>query len=277
MTLTQKTPTAIKVGTTDVSKVYLGTTLIRQKIVDWDIDFLIVGWWWAWWSNYYDGSNSYSTTWWWWAWGFVECSNVTLPKGSYNVVVGCGGVWCPLNCANWWNGWNSSFNGVVAYWGWGWWWYCKVWSNWASWWWGGCTKSWWSWCQWYSWGTAWTKWWGWWWAWWAGASWDNEGVWGIWKYSEISWEWCWYAWWGGWVAWKTAECCNCGTMYCWWWGRGNYTAGGECACRSVGTEWQPWVVIIRYPTNCWTATWGTMVTCNWYNIHTFTSNGTFSY
>jgi hypothetical protein len=49
-------------------------------------------------------------------------------------------------------------------------------------------------------------------------------------------------------------------------------------------NWCQWIAIVRYPTD-WSywitcATWWTVTTCtiNWveYNIHTFTSNGTFT-
>ena len=280
MWLSQQELANVTLGNTDINKVYLGTNLIRQRITDWTVDFLVVGWWWAWWSNYYDWSAFNSTTWWWGAWWFVECTWVSLPKWSHSVIVGCWGLGTPTNCANWCNGCLSCFDWVIAYWG-GWWgWRCKVWSAWASGWWWGSGKSWWWWCQWRSWWTAWAKWW---WGWWAWGNWyswdasDTPWMWWIWKSSSISWESCWYAWWGWWAVGKFEPCRNCWMdYYLWWWNWNNNAADTSCASR-CGCPWMPWVVIIRYPSGCWTATWWTMVTCNWYNIHTFTDNGTFSF
>lgn len=266
-----------------------------------NIDVLVVWWWWSgWWSKYINSRNWYPN-WWGWGWGWWV---IEVLKGSFWNFYGnsvCVQVWC----ASWWcNRWCDSYFGALkACWGWKWgrWRYSDPWEDgsttWWSWWgWGTCPWSWNQWCpwiswQWYAWADAcpWQwAWWGWW-AWWP-AIWCN---WGIWYLSCITWTPTYYGWGWGW-GWHSSDACawvwwcwwwwpwaycwwvvnnKCGTYY-WWWGWG-------ATCDSWGWPWYQWIVIVRYPTDWsyWftTATWwNCCVTCNWYKIHCFTSNWTFT-
>ena len=232
--------------------------------------YLIVWWWW--WGNAY-------TNWaWWWGWWWdVKCGRVDLERwcsypvciwawGAWGVYWNCGGCpWCP-----------SCFNWIVACW------------------WQGCTTGFvngnpsWSWCAWGS-GCGACSWGWWWWAWWKGnrvPSYLHGGTWWAWKY----WYWWWGWWWGcgttwDWWAWcdgggdgwtlRTSQChpwCNATNYWGWWW----WGAKSSGACGAWGAGCQ-WVVDICYI--CWshTATWGnSCYLCNWYCVHRFTSNGTFT-
>lgn len=211
----------------------------------------------------------------------------------------------------WWGGWKSSYGGA-----WGWWVYLwekvgiwekssfcvSIWAAWSS---GsdGCptsidtfpVASGWGgagWYSWWAWGTVWAD--------------LNNCDWGTWTCQD-------YVWWGGWwwargVWWEWRGCSDWGRVYSWnwgkwlksditgviayywWWGAGsNSHSWGTCGTTCCGCgvwawlQWgaQSWLAIVRYPTD-WSywihcATWGDCVyTCNWYTIHCFTCDGTFT-
>lgn len=249
------------------------------------VEALIVAWWW---SGWWDG---YCAAWGGWAW-WVIYSNALSVCEINTVVVwkwwvgGEGG-----RCSNCWG--NSSINDVVAIGGgrgisganWCWW----SWGGWqcGSWWWAGIAPQGTSWGNW-----ACYSWWGGGWAWGNGCNWGCKIWWNgwLWFLSCIEWMNKCYAWWGwgfgcctkwigcywgwDWGTWNGVEKWTNATT-CWSWGWGS---GRSCRC------WGSWgcgVVIIRYPTD-WsfginTSSWGnSCYTCNWYCIHCFTSNWTFT-
>lgn len=242
---------------------------------------VLVVWWWGGW-----GWARCSYGWWWWgAWGTRIRNEYWLQWTSIAVTVGAwwgGGCACSNYCD--WCDWSPScFWIVVANWGCGWggcwgvgwnsgnwytWWACVHYADRTSWWW-------WAWAGWNGcgwgadcyWGNGWVwhlydieesdiiYWWGWWWGWCtAGWSWTNGG-WGWAGWNGGGWNWTDWTWWGW-----------------WWWASTNTTW-------QAGWNWGSWVVIVKYIDNwmdgIFCATWWTVTCCNWYKIHTFTSDWTF--
>lgn len=246
------------------------------------VEALIVAWWGS-------GANGGSLSTWWWGWAWWVIYSQSLAIDKTNTVV----VWA------WWvsgNGWDSCINNVVAY-GWGRWW-VGTWCPWWSWGWWGFDNSCYAWwyylgiMQWHcGWGSACRGWWGWGWAWWNGAAWACRVWWGWWLWIISCIEWankCYAGWWWGygyctiwagcywggnwWKSWNS-KWCNATTCWSWWWGSGM----SNC----TGGNWGWWVVIIRYPTNWsyWITSstgWNRCYVCNWYCIHCFSSNWTFT-
>lgn len=264
---------------------------ITDRIVYPTADILIV-WWWGWW-----GAACCKAEWqWWWGWAVIEEHHYLLGWCSISVVVGAWWAWwCAADsCCDWCNWWNSCFWTLIANWGTGGWGkrnasatsYSQNWTSW-SWnlWWDSIALAW-SW-----WGWNWSRWCRWayimcaasawqftWWDWWAGSAsnmtWQTAVYWWWWGWGWECVYWYWQWWWGNWwIAWH-AWCAW--TNWTWWW----WGWGWQCAAayRAWWNGWS-WVVVIRYwenwecGINC--ATWGTVTCCNWYIIHTFTSDWTF--
>lgn len=249
------------------------------------VDVLIVGGGWA------GGSTCGACVWWGgWAWWFVECMNVELDRDAYYIKIWWGWVWVSgCNGRNWWN---SYFGDkIIAYW-WGWGAYSINASNpWGSWWWMwnyitgsiNIVNGW-------EWRPIWLQghnWWYWvtccaigaWW-WWAGWPWGMLWWWHNWipiflpiwwvgRKSDINWEV--YAVWGS-GTWINTCALPHPQNYtsCWsWWDAWNNGTNTGCS-----GKW--WIVVIRYPTECWyDFVWGTKTTSGDYTIHTFTSSGFF--
>lgn len=235
---------------------------IYDKLLPPRADILVVGWGWAWWAMY-------GCAWWaWWGGWVVELSNYLLCDNSYCVVVG--NWWTKVYNWDWWNWWTSCFWTITA-------------SGWCGWIWGGV---WWTSWNWYNgtgsdrsyyaggwWGSNWPAW---------NGSWCNWWNWWLWYISYISWSKQSYAW--GWAWWG---CKANGIAYDWWWSGTNSDAiwcgwwwwGKGAECGWCWWNWWNWVVIVRYWQNWWCgincATWWTVTCCNWYVIHTFTSDWTF--
>lgn len=116
------------------------------------------------------------------------------------------------------------------------------------------------------------------WGWWA------VGAWGRWIWASGASCTVWWNWW----EWVISDITGC-VGYYGYGGAGSshngcWTQGYTCVWYGVGwyrsTSACQWVAIIRYPSD-WSywiscATGGTVTTCNWYTIHTFTCNGTFT-
>ena len=233
-----------------------------------------------------------------WAWGVPICyaSNCC----TWN-------QWCSSSFWNivaiWWGAGGQDFCGSANYA----WWLPNRWCNWA---WGGgatyrntcCMSISWYWLAWWKGGTGAScrSWWG----GWAGG--DGSAWWGlsnanwwIWISSDISWETQRYGWWGGWGSkcasatyighgmcwgWDGWCCCNwcqpwCNATYYGWGGWGAWQ--GNCAGYYTWWRWCQWIVIVRYANDgsYWinSATgWNTCYECNWYCIHCFTSDWTFT-
>lgn len=253
-----------------LKQIYLWENLVADGA--YYADALIV-WGWGGWNNAA----------WGWAWAVIY--REMTPLRAENCVI----VWA------WWAEWclwcKSSLWWIKADWGWVWNTAYPATCNWSAWGW-----SYWNghWTYWNNWSPAWTEWsyttctgcWAWWWAWWEWwwpSQW-GQGWW-IWKKIEFSnWTSAYYAygWWGA----SRFDCYNCSQYsHCWWGATCNYCGSGWwgwwlCDCWTCWWKaWKDWVVVVMYPTD-WSywihcATWGTVTTCNWYTVHTFTSDWTF--
>ena len=214
---------------------------------------------------------------WWWGWGDVKCWIYSTTSCTHTIVVWCGGERVTTDNTPWNPWWDSCLNEVVAKW------------------WCGWERDWWnsgSWCIWGAYRTTCGS--GWWWAW-AGWNWNapssND-------YGGNGWLWlCWYGGWWGWASYRASACqCYRWKWCCWWWngatGSSNSSANTWCPATTCGSgwwgwwsggswAWAAWVVDICYPTD-WSfwftvATWwDSCYTCDWYCVHRFTSNWTFT-
>ena len=230
-------------------------------------------------SCYYKCVDAIEQGWWdifvkalwvWWGWGWDK--NYFWRWGGWweviNAIINAQDTMCIII----WSWWASNTN----------WWDTKIWNLTVKWW-----KSWnnwgtsWSWCSW--WGGTGLGWGGWWWAsanwsnwhdqyywwsWWAWLYW-YWWWWGGWSY-HWWWNWCdwWWNWWTSW-AWSNATCYG-------WWGWWN----GNTDSVNAGS-WCKWLVEICYKTDwscgfCTATWWNSCFTCNWYKVHRFTSNWTFT-
>ena len=265
------------------------------------IDFMVVGWWGSWW--YSDtNDNSFASSWWWWGWWVLECYwYLACAWQSYNVVVWV--WWCHWTTHANWCWWASCFWDFRASW-WQWWVAMNLrWQNCS------CNADWWNWWSIWCWNTTflsgkswgiWQKNWTWWWgwgslyvAWWNSyyncwMNWWNE--WGWWIYSDFDWTYKPYWWWGWGSIYTTTSAAHPWAWWWWWWAYyqwGNTDATWcwgwwwweNLRCCASGIWWN-WVVYVRYK-EWWAswilcATWWTITCCNWYIIHTFTENWTFS-
>lgn len=241
--------------------------------------YIVVGW-----------GASWSTGWWgnWWGWaGDVVVGGGWFIPWAASCIDICIGAWG--EAAKWsgnpWCPWHPScitFNGATVISNWG----CGSKDGWS----GGWNS--WSWCiggngmgcRCYAW------WWGAWVAWngfdWCASTW----CWGL----GVTYCWISFAWWGGWGWWWTNRSGACGC--CGGWGWGTYLGwqqawcpattcgswwGGSATCSYVGGAWWWGAVLISYPqdwswgTKCATW-WDCCFTYNWYCVHMFTSDGTFT-
>ena len=230
-------------------------------------------WWGGWWANWSD-----YWMWWWGGGWWVMCYNdISLQPQSCVIIWLWGG-----QTTSWWSTCicDGCWVKLVAIW-WIWWhlgssnrWNISSWAWWSSW----------NWKRW--WDTSfngssysWSWWWG-----WASANWCNGwcwtgGAWGAWLY----WFWWWWGWWwyrsawgwGAWWGWSWGcrkPWCNATACWWWWW-------GGGCYC--WWWCWCGWVMDICYKIDwSWWFTsatwWNCCFTCDWYCVHRFTSNGTFT-
>jgi len=245
-------------------------------------DVLVVWWWWGGGKS----GDSYSSTWWGgWAGGFLVCCLYQLTQHCYNVVVGTWGA-----AGTSWGGcnWGDSKFGTLAVAGWWWWWWpWQVWKSstglWSGGWgwgdgisgWKGYSNSliggrdWWPWCHYQYWYSGW--------AWWSAISaWGHGTGTTTWIVINFNWKIDCFSYWGGGAcgySYSSTCCYRGGTVdacWSWWW-------WGVMDCNACGGK--NWIVIVSYPAD-WSygyscATWGTVTTCNWYKLHTFTSNWTF--
>lgn len=229
------------------------------------IDYLLV-WWWA------TGSDmaNFDYAGWWGGWWEVKLWTTELDINSRSVCVQIWAGW------GWFVGWLCT---VGTKWPWcpsylgdieaKWWCYCARTYNWMP--------SW-SWCAWWAWCNWWYASWGWGWAWWN---------WYPYNCSTKPWRWgdgiCWY-----WIGWPWAMPSNCACRWCWWdnangrpadnygWGWGwaaSWSYWGWCWCQGVA------FICYKMDGSCWftSATWwDCCYTCNWYCVHKFTTNWTFT-
>ena len=228
---------------------------------------------WGWW-----GSNWRS---WWWG-GEVLCSWCVTITNSFCITVWTYWRWyCTYNIttkpsnADWWTSCIDFWVWVMPakWWTWAIQWNYSAWGWWVSW-------------TWYAWWNIDSCWWGWW--WWAGWAWTN------WSSSRWWNWWAWLYWYGwGWSWWYKKEW-SCANINChwtasdWWW---VWSVGTNCwgwgwSAKSVlwdakGFNWACWVLDICYKCD-WSywinsATWGnSCYVCDWYCVHRFTSNWTFT-
>ena len=199
----------------------------------------------------------YLWVWWGWWWRCISTVRLNWWGGWWEVRLGTYTVLCNEIPITIWAGGNFATDGwdthiwylTIRWWKWTW---SNVW--WASWssykWWvsSNCSSGW---------------------GWWAGWQWCRAVTTSGWRW----WDWiCWYWWWwwwgcgGAWVDGWGNYGSNANNYWWGWWGRG---------------KWCQWMVEICYLEDwtCWftTATWGdSCYTCNWYCVHRFTSDWTFT-
>lgn len=249
-----------------IQKMYVCSNQVRPPIYPALINLLVV---WGWWNGAWN--TSCQARGWWGGWCVICESSTRLQVwGSYCVHISwcvsstsstdcnsyfCWGdvsyvapSWLAASGSGYWGtsgSWcgtgTSVGNKMATWWGWA----CGCWCSWG----GQCWGRWWVWFCWY---------WGWWW--------------GGWCYG--GWAWCD----GGW-AWGANCRCWCNATNCWWGGWGSWWNGYLCTLK--GWCWACGVVDVCYLTDwsCWftTATWGnSCYCCNWYCVHRFTSDGTFT-
>ena len=239
-------------------KHYFNTTWYFSPCWFWNevycIKYIVV-WWWEWWAICWCP--------WWNAW--AVCPWKVLTKWTqFNIV-----IWA------WWS-WGSKYSWVGIWWDssliWDdiaiialWWKQTSSWSWYARYCKCGFSSNWWNWAAWYWWYAldSWR-----WWNWWLWCCWMGWWWWSWWSCGEYTTLWCcwWWNWWN--LSW-----CPATTYWSWWW-------GGYC-CKCYWWSWCQWVADICYPIDgsYWFSDaiwWNSCYVCDWYCVHRFTSNGTFS-
>ena len=229
------------------------------------VDVLAVWWWGGGWQ------------WWGWGWGHNISFWHRLSQSSTCIKIWAGGSWHWTRQTAGGNWWDTCFWELKACW-WHWWYICDGWDSyfssatmtvtqtskcsrpagWAS---ASCSLIWsMNWAPWPS--VCFHQWvcvqFGWWW-------WGQE-------YSYWRWN-GWAGWWWNWAPDGYDRIWCPANNYWWGWGGSNWCWQWWAWCK--------WIVIVWYCTNwdCWftcATWWNSCKTCNWYKIHCFTSDWTFT-